>query len=181
MPTIYLVTGNAHKLEEFRKLLPTDFAFQSVHIDLPEIQSFDTRAIITDKVQRAYDEIGKPVMVEDVSIGLEHLNGFPGPFIKFVEQQMGKAGIYKLAGEQEKPATVTSTIGYFDGHKLIIAEGIVPGTVVSPRGEHGWGFDFCFIPEGETETYAQMGPEQKSELSHRTKSVHAFLAEFKQL
>jgi non-canonical purine NTP pyrophosphatase (RdgB/HAM1 family) len=181
MPTIYLVTGNSHKLAEFTALLPADFDFKSVTVDLPELQSFDTQAIISDKVQRAYDEVGKPVMVEDVSIGLDHLNGFPGPFIKFVEQQLGKNGIYLLAGEREVAATVTSTIGYYDGHKLIIAAGVVRGTIVSPRGEHGWGFDFSFVPHGKSQTFAEMGPEQKSLVSHRAKSVHAFLEELNQL
>lgn len=180
MPTIYLVTGNANKRREFQTLLPDDFDFKSIELDLPELQSFDTRSLITDKVQRAYEEAGKPVMVEDVSVGLDHLNGFPGPFIKFVEQQLGKGGIYALAGG-EKPATVTSTIGYYDGHRLIVAEGIVHGTVVAPRGENGWGFDFCFVLDGHDKTFAEMGADRKSKVSHRAKSVHAFLEELKQL
>ncbi len=179
MQTIYVVTGNQHKLASFQRHLK-DYNFKLVELDLAEIQSFDAREIITDKVQRAYEEVGKPVLVEDVSAGLDKLNGLPGPFIKFFEERLGKDALFQLAGE-ETAATVTSTIGYYDGSRLIITEGIVHGTVVAARGDNGWGFDACFVPKGETKTYGEMTFEEKDAISHRSLSIHAFLEELKQL
>ena len=179
MKTIHVVTGNAHKLASFQRHLK-DYNFKMVELDLAEIQSFSARDIITDKVQRAYQEIGKPVLVEDVSAGLDKLNGLPGPFIKFFEERLGDDALYQLAGE-ETAATVVSTIGYYDGHKLIITEGIVNGMVVSPRGDKGWGFDSCFMPDGQTKTYGEMSFEEKDAICHRSLSIHAFLEELKQL
>ncbi len=179
MPTTYIVTGNPHKLASFQRHLK-DYDFKTVELDLPEIQSLDSRQIITDKVQRAYEEIGKPVLVEDVSAGLDKLNGLPGPFIKFFEERLGKDALYQLSGT-ETPATVVSTIGYYDGHKLIITEGVVHGTVVAARGDKGWGFDACFMPDGQTKTYGEMTFAEKDAISHRSLSIAAFLKELQQL
>lgn len=161
--------------------MPESIQFEVADIDLPEIQSFDARTIITDKVQRAYTAIGKPVLVEDVSAGLDALQGLPGPFIKFFEERLGKDALYQLAQGRDPAVTVTSTIGYYDGSKLIITEGIVRGVVVAARGENGFGFDCCFVPDGQTKTFAEMTVKEKDAISHRSLSVHAFLAELKEL
>ena len=181
MDTLYIVTGNAGKAASFRRLMPASIQFELADIDLPEIQSFDARTIITDKVQRAYDVMGKPVLVEDVSAGLDALQGLPGPFIKFFEERLGKDALYQLSLGRDTGVTVTSTIGYYDGSKLIITEGVVHGVAVAARGENGFGFDCCFVPDGQTKTYAEMTHSEKDAISHRSLSVHAFLAELKEL
>lgn len=180
MQTIYVVTGNRHKLASFERHLK-GYDFEMIDLDLPEIQSMSSQDIITDKVMRAYAKVGKPVVVEDVSVNLEALNGMPGPFIKFFEEQMGEDAIYRLTEGRSPVAIVTSTIGYYNGAKLIITEGIVQGQVVAPRGDNGWGFDGCFMPDGQTKTYGQMSFEEKDAISHRSLSIAALLAKLKQL
>lgn len=180
VPVFTIVTGNLHKLKEYHRLLPADFAFEAADIDLDEIQSFDAVKIVQDKAKRAYDLIGSPVIVEDVSAGLDRLNGLPGPFIKFFEQQLGKDALYKLAGDQTR-ATVRCTIGYYDGEKTIIAGGTVKGTVVPSRGENGFGFDHVFMPDGQNKTFAEMIPEEKDKLSHRSLAVADLLEQLKGL
>lgn len=179
MQTIYAVTGNPHKLASFKRHLK-NYNFEMVALDLPEIQSFDARVIITDKVKRAYEVVGKPVLVEDVSAGIDKLNGLPGPFIKFFEERLGDDALYTLAGT-ETAANIVSTIGYYDGQRLIITEGVVHGVVVPARGSNGWGFDVCFLPDGHTKTYAEMSFEEKDAISHRSLSIQAFMKELKQL
>jgi inosine triphosphate pyrophosphatase len=180
MQTVTLVTGNKHKIEEYKRLLPTDFAFEAQEIDLDEIQSFDSEKIIADKARRAYDIIGKPVLVEDVSAGLDALQGLPGPFIKFFEQQLGKDALYQLAKEDTR-ATAICTIGYYDGTKLLIAKGVVHGTAEPLRGDNGFGFDGVFMPKGHSKTYAEMSPSEKDTLSHRSLAVQDLLRQLKDL
>lgn len=170
MTKVTLVTGNKHKLREFGRLLPADFPYTHRGLDLEEIQSFDSVKIITDKAKRGYEIIGGPVVVEDVTAGLECLNGLPGPFIKYFEERMGQEVLYLLAND-DKRATITCNIAYYDGSRLIIGTGKVNGTVVPTRTDSGFGFDNVFMPNGQNQTFAEMGDDAKDLISHRALAV----------
>ncbi len=96
-------------------MMPAGIGLEAVDEDLPEIQSLDLEEIIIDKAQRAFEIIGRPVVVEDISAGLDELNGLPGPFIKFFEKSLGADALHQLARSDNTPATVTCLIGYCDG------------------------------------------------------------------
>ncbi len=52
------------------------------------------------------------------------------------------------------------------------------------RGSNGFGFDVIFIPNGYTETFAQMSPEEKNKISRRAKALknlEEFLSKINQL
>lgn len=174
-----IVTGNKGKLAEFRRLLPDSVAFDHVAIDLPEIQSLDSNEIITAKAQAAYANLQRPVLVEDVTAGIDELGGLPGPFIKFFEQKLGKDALFMLRGETS--AKVVCTIGYYDGENMIFATGEVVGMAVAPRGNYGFGFDCCFQPEGTNKTYGEMPPEEKDAVSHRSLAVKNLMVQLKRL
>lgn len=175
MKHLYLVTGNPHKLTEWRQIIPEDIAMDIADVDLPEIQSDDTEEIVRDKARRAYEVVGKPVVVEDVSAGLEKLDGLPGPFIKFFNKRLGGDALYKLAGGEEARATVSCAIAYYDGSDMLVVRADVPGKVVEPRTREGFGFDIVFVPDGEAETFAEMGAEKKNSLSHRAQAIRMLL------
>ncbi len=179
MNKIFLVTGNTNKLEEWRRQLPAGIEMDSIDIDLPEIQSIDPIEIVTDKAKRAYEATGKPVVVEDVSAGLEKLGGLPGPFIKFFIKAMGKGALYALAGSEGELAEVSCSVAYYDGTELQTVRGVVRGTVVDARGEDGFGFDPNFVPEGQDLTYAEMTAEQKDTVSHRSVAIKLFINELR--
>lgn len=181
MNKIFLVTGNANKLEEWRRQLPSDIEIDSVDVDLPEIQSIDPEEIMADKAKRAYEATGKPVVVEDVSAGLEKLGGLPGPFVKFFIKKLGNDALYQLAGSEGESALVSCSIAYYDGNELVTVRGDVNGTIVQSRGENGFGFDSNFVPTGHERTYAEMSGEEKDEVSHRSVAVKLFVEKFKSL
>lgn len=175
MSTVLFVTGNQHKLQEWQRLLPNAIELQSVDLDLDELQSDDTLEIVADKAKRAYDAVGKPVIVEDVSAGLIELQGLPGPFIKFFIKRLGQDALYQLAGQKDgAPAIVSCAVAYYDGSELITTEGHVRGTVVAPRGD-SFGFDVTFVPEGRDQTYAEMTRADKDAISHRSIAVSQLL------
>jgi non-canonical purine NTP pyrophosphatase (RdgB/HAM1 family) len=181
MQTITLVTGNAGKLAEWQRLLPAEFKLESANIDLDEIQSLDLEAIVIDKAKRAFDHIGKPVIVEDVSAGLVKFGGLPGPFAKFFEVTLGPDALFQLAGESGSAAIVTCCAAFYDGTTAITARGDITGKVVAARGENGFGFDSCFMPDGSDKTFAEMSFAEKDSFSHRAHAIKALLTQLKKL
>ncbi len=161
--------------------MPTDIDFESTDIDLTEIQSADPEEIVIDKVKRAYEVLGKPVVVEDVTAGLEKWGGLPGPFIKFFIKSLGGDALHQLAGREGEKATVSCSIAYYDGTNLITVRGDVDGTVVAARGGDTFSFDCTFVPDGETQTYAEMDANKKNSLSHRRKAIELFLEKLQKL
>lgn len=180
MIDLLLVTGNQHKLEEWRRLVPASVNLESVDIDLDEVQSDDPRVIMEDKVRRAYEIVQRPVIVEDISAGLDRLGGLPGPFVKFFISRLGPDALWQLSGMREEPMTVSCAAAYFDGKGVVAVQGSVRGTVVAPRGE-SYGFSATFMPDGQTKTYAEMTDAEKDAISHRSIAVKALIKKLEAL
>ena len=56
---------------------------------------------------------------------------------------------------------------FTDGEETVLAESRAPGTLVAPRGKGGFGWDPVFLPDGQTQTYAEMPARLKDEIGHR--------------
>lgn len=181
MKDIVLVTGNPNKLRELQEMVLEGVHFQSRDLHLHEIQSLDQHGIIKDKLERAYDDVQGPVIVEDVSAELQSLNGLPGPFIKFFEEQLGAGALYKLSKVKNDKVTIRCLAGYYDGKQMLFGKGVLHGTVVAPRGNNGFGFDCVIVLDGETRTMAEMPPEEKNSISHRHQAFSALLKQLKTL
>jgi len=175
MRKILLVTGNENKLREWQRQMPDDVLLESMDIDLPEIQSDDPEEIVADKAKRAYEVAGIPVVVEDVSAALKHLNGLPGPFIKFFMKRLGNDALHQLSTHDGEAATISCAVAYYDGANLVTLRGDAEGTVVAPRGDNGFGFDVTFVPDGHNKTYAEMSSDEKDKVSHRQKAIKMFV------
>ncbi|MEO8784714.1 MAG: non-canonical purine NTP pyrophosphatase, partial [Candidatus Saccharimonadales bacterium] len=144
-------------------------------LDLDEIQTMDNEALVRDKLQRAYDVLKRPVIVEDVAAGLDSLGGLPGPFFKFFYQEMGAKCLLRLSKEPNEKMTATCTTGFYDGQIMLLSSGVLHGTVVEPRGTNGFGFDSVIVPDGHSRTMAQMDPLQKREISHRGQAARQLI------
>ncbi len=173
---IYFVTGNSNKFSEAQQQIPS---LQQVDFDLPEEQSLDPQYVIRKKLEAGLKQHPGPMIVEDTSLYLDGLNGFPGPLVKWMLQSVGNQGIYNLCvGVHDRKAVVKTVIGYSDGNGDIqFFEGAIHGQIVEPYGNDGFGFDQIFQPDGISETFAEMGGEFKAEFSMRTIAFQA-LKEF---
>lgn len=162
-----LVTGNAGKLAEARRLADTDL--ESVALDLPEIQSLDLLEVLAEKGREAYRRLERPVIVEETGFGLAALGGFPGPLVKWMLEATGAAGIAQTADALgETGAMARCALLYLDGRRQILADAVVPGrTVLPPRGEGGFGWDPIFEPAGQDRTYGELPAEVKDRIGHR--------------
>lgn len=167
---LVVVTTNKNKLTEINQILGTNHKVST--IDIPEIQSLDLDEIIIAKAKEAYARIQKPVLIEDVSLSVKALGGLPGPFVKFFLNTLGTEGTVRLITNKKTDTTVTTAVAIYDGKNLKIFKGQTTGTLSKRnRGEHGFGFDKVFIPKGYNQTYAQMPPNVKNQISHRAKAL----------
>ena len=70
---------------------------------------------------------------------------------------------------EHRAAAFVCTIAYVDRENEVSFTGIWPGSIATQEhGEHGFGYDPIFIPEGFEVTAAQLDPEVKNLLSHRS-------------
>lgn len=164
---IYFVTGNEGKFREAKALLPS---LERIDFDLPEEQTLDPQVVITRKLEVArLQKADGALIVEDTSLYLAGLNGFPGPLIKWMLQAVGNQGIYDLASAiKNRSAMAKTVIGYDDGTDVRFFEGEIDGQIVAPAGIDGFGWDEIFKPSGLDETFAEMGDGYKPEFSMRS-------------
>lgn len=176
---IVVVTSNKHKVAEINEILGTKYKISK--LEIPEIQSLNLDEVITQKAKAAYQIAKKPVLVTDVSLEIEALNGLPGPFVKFFVQTIGAAGTVNLIKSKNRKAVVTDALGLYDGSLMKIFKGTLRGTLASkPRGSAGFGFDVVFIPKGSKKTYAQMSSAEKNAISHRNIALQKLKSFLKQ-
>ena len=179
MKDVIFITGNQHKADFLAKRLGMQIEHRK--IDLDEIQSLDPRAVTEHKVRQAYAVAKRPVLVEDIALTFTAMKRLPGTFIKWFLEELGTDGLCRLAdGLAHREAVATVCYGFYDGKRLQFFESRISGQVAAhPRGDHGFGWDSIFIPEGATKTYGEMTPDEAWPLSLRAptlKKLREFLA-----
>jgi non-canonical purine NTP pyrophosphatase (RdgB/HAM1 family) len=173
------ITGNQDKADYLARTLGIPLEHQKVELD--ELQSTSLEAIVEHKVKQAYDLIKKPVLVEDVALGFDALDGLPGPFVKFfVDAPNGLEGMCRmLDGFPDRGAIASCVFGYYDGETLKMFQGSLKGKIAEhPRGENGFGWDKIFEPVGyEGKTRAELTPDGDAS-TYATIKPFAALREF---
>lgn len=174
MKKILFVTGNQEKVKEAEAILGVPI--QIIKLELDEVQSMDLGYVARKKVEAAFAALQKPVMVDDVGVKIDAFNGFPGPFVKFLLENLGLKKLLKLLeNEKDRGIIVQNAIGYHDGKRSHVFIGEFKGTIATEeRGTDGWGFDVVVIPEGEKLTLAELGTLHKNKMSHRALSLFKF-------
>ena len=79
------------------------------------------------------------------------------------------------AGDERATATTDEQVRGDDGGEGLpvkLFEGVVPGEIVAPRGDGGFGYDPVF--EYDDRTFAEMEPDEKNAVSHRGRALSKF-------
>ena len=85
----------------------------------------------------------------------------------------GDRGAAAAAGpNSDEPDAAGGDTGASDALPVKLFEGYVPGRIVSPRGDGGFGYDPIFEHDGTT--FAEMNTERKNALSHRGRALAKF-------
>ncbi|MCA1838650.1 MAG: RdgB/HAM1 family non-canonical purine NTP pyrophosphatase [Actinobacteria bacterium] len=170
------VTSNPNKAREAAEILGVEM--RSVGLDLPELQALDVAQVAVAKAAAARATLGdpdSPVLVEDSGLVIDAWNGLPGALTKWFLRSVGNEGLVKmLSGEENRSARAVCAvaIALADGSVHVFVGEVEGNVAPEPRGSGGFGWDPIFVPEGYTETYAELGP-RKHEVSHRARALAA--------
>lgn len=182
---LIFVTSNKKKLQEVIAVLGKSFPFkiENQSIDLPEYQG-EPNDICIAKCKAATQIIQGPVIIEDSCLCFNALGGLPGPYIKWFLDKLGPEGLHRLLqGWEDKTAYAICTFAFSEGPdaKILLFQGRTEGTIVSPRGAHGFGWDPCFLPNNYSQTYGEMPSELKNSISHRYRALQELRNYFEKL
>jgi XTP/dITP diphosphohydrolase len=176
---LVLATHNAHKVQEVGAILGATLPdLEVLGYDGPEPvedgTSYLANALI--KARAAYAHTGLPSIADDSGIAVEILGGAPGIFSarwaggrdNVANRRLLLAQLSDVA-EENRAAAFVCTIALVTADSELSFTGIWPGRVATEEhGEHGFGYDPVFIPEGFEVTAAELEPEVKNALSHRS-------------
>jgi XTP/dITP diphosphohydrolase len=138
------------------------------------------------KARDAAQGSGLPALADDSGLEVFALEGAPGVYSA---RWAGPNKDFRAAMErvwrelQEKRASDFSArfvcvlaLARLDG-SVETFEGEAPGRIVwPPRGEHGFGYDPIFVPDGRQRTFGEMRHEEKLPLTHRARAFEKFVA-----
>ena len=80
--------------------------------------------------------------------------------------------INELTGKNNRNAQFRTVIALIIKGEEKLFNGIVKGTITEEKmGDSGFGYDPIFVPEGFSESFAQMGSEMKNSISHRYRAT----------
>lgn len=187
---IYLATGNPNKARELGEMLRT--RHEGIHLipasevgGMPEIEenadTFDGNARLKARALREVVGNREWVLADDSGLMVDALGGAPGvQSARYAGKEADyKANNRKLLAEMESvpddkrsarfvcclivipPSGVESVF-------MDASEGVITR---EPRGKMGFGYDPIFIPEGFTQTFAELPTETKNRMSHRGRAL----------
>lgn len=187
---IVFATHNRHKSEEACQILGPRWTLRNLH-DLGQTEEIPETADTLQgnalqKAQFVYDKYHLSCFADDTGLEVEALNGAPGVYsARYAGEHCSFADnvnklLHEMQGKTNRRACFKTVVALILDGEAHFFEGRVDGTIIeSPRGGEGFGYDPVFVPDGFSETFAEMSAEQKNKISHRGHAM-AKLIEFLQ-
>jgi XTP/dITP diphosphohydrolase len=186
---VVLATRNPGKLRELARILqvsPTGLDDFPDAPDVPETgATFEANALL--KARAIAEHTGLPAVADDSGLCVDALNGMPGVFsarwagahgddkanLDLLLSQVADVPDIRL-GAQFVCAAALVVPG--EGAREVVVTGSLDGRLVRvPRGTGGFGYDPIFLPDGFTQTTAEMTAEEKDAISHRGRAFRALV------
>lgn len=175
---LVFATNNAHKLEEVAAILGDKVELLSLndidcHTDIPETaETLEGNALL--KSSFIYRNYQLDCFADDTGLEVEALNGEPGVYSARyagdghnAEANMLKL-LHNMEGIENRKAQFRTVFALIIDGKEHLFEGFIKGEIIKTRrGNSGFGYDPIFVPEGYSQTFAEMGNELKNKISHR--------------
>lgn len=191
---IVLATRNRNKLTELQEVLSgLNVKLQSAY-DFAELLDVDEDQDTLEgnalkKARYTFEITGLPSLSDDTGLEVDALGGRPGVYSaryageKASYQDNVALLISELTALQPDAvdkefsfsARFRTVIAYVTGGEEHFFHGVCEGAIVlTQRGENGFGYDPVFVPAGYSGTFAEMQPDLKNKISHRSLATTKF-------
>lgn len=195
---ILLATTNEGKLREYRRLLADvpDLELETMGALGVPVEVIEDRDTFSDNARKKAIEIAAvarmPCLADDSGLEVDALSGRPGvrsaryagESATDAENNRKLLDALHDVPDAQRTARFRCAIAVVDvdGCELALVEGTCEGRIGrEPKGIHGFGYDPLFVPEGFTQTIAELGPETKNQISHRAKAAAKLVPVLRQL
>ena len=183
---IVLATMNEGKARELARLLggtvrSVETLREHAGVTLPQETGADYRANALAKARAVWDALGVPAVGDDSGLEVDALDGAPGlrsaryagEKATDIENNAKLLEALVHVPERQRTARFRCALVLVRGDdEALEAEGVCEGAIVTaPRGDHGFGYDPLFLPEGETSTFAELPAARKDSISHRARAA----------
>ncbi len=186
MKKIIFATNNLHKLSEVRVLLGNMFEIVSLkELDFNEEIPETGKTLSENAFQKShfiYERYGLDCFADDTGLEVDTLDGAPGVYSA---RYAGEHASYEenvtklldaLDGERNRTACFKTVVSLILKGMEFLFEGRVDGLILEQRaGNSGFGYDPVFLPDGYSESFAEMSPKLKNRISHRGKAMQKLI------
>lgn len=189
MKKLIFATNNLHKLSEIRNILAGKYEILGLKDigyegDIPETgTTLHENASIKSKF--IFENFGVDCFSDDTGLEIDALGGKPGVYsARYAGEEANpdkniEKVLLEMKGTVSRSARFKTAISLILNGKEYFFEGKIEGEIISEkRGKTGFGYDPIFIPEGYTNTFAEMDGAVKNQISHRalaTSKLASFL------
>jgi XTP/dITP diphosphohydrolase len=187
MRTVLVATANKGKLRELRAVLPGFLlvSLRDVGIDDLDEPGADYRTNAAAKALEASRRSNMIALADDSGLEVDALGQAPGWFSArfggthgddaanrdaLVKALQGVAAAAR--GARFRCAVAVADVSGALGNRVLYGFGSCVGRVLTaPRGEGGFGYDPLLVPQGYSQTMAELDEGVKNQISHRAKAV----------
>jgi len=181
---LVLATNNIHKVTEIQEILEglaIEIRSASDYDDFPQIEetggTLEENAFL--KATAVWKKYRLPSLADDTGLEVERLDGAPGvysarfagPGCSFADNNRKLLGLMEGLSIGQRSAVFKTVIAFVDkAGKSYAVEGSLKGQIgFEARGQYGFGYDPIFVVGGRT--LAEMTPEEKNRISHRSEAL----------
>jgi len=117
---LHYVTGNENKFANAKSF----FDYYSIELiqsplSIYEIQSNDSLEIAQSKINQAWEQLQEPLFINDACWIIPALNGFPGPYMKYINNWFNPQDFIDLMqGKTDRTIILRDTLIYKDSNSL---------------------------------------------------------------
>ena len=168
-------SNNKGKIREIKSIFQDEeiISLKEANVDIDVVEDADSfYGNALKKAKEIFELTNTAVIADDSGICIDAFDGWPGVLThrfageEATDEERNIIMLDKVSTQDNKNAKVICNLVYYDGTDIVVGEGILKGTIVSPRGTNGFGFDPIFELESG-KTLAELTSEEKNITSAR--------------